>query len=73
MGLFSKASPEGDITTVVPEIADEKGRTQNDPAAISEKPDLSSDVDRDAQDGVQKIEAAAQVWSKWTMVAAYVM
>ncbi|UKZ57496.1 hypothetical protein TrVGV298_011353 [Trichoderma virens] len=71
MGLFSKAAPEGDITAVVPEIADEKGNGHNDAAV--EKSDFNSDVDKDAQDGVQKIEAAAKVWSKWHMVAAYLI
>lgn len=73
MGLFSKTSPEGDITSVVPEIADEKGSAKNDPAGVSEKPDLNNDVDKDAQGGVQKIEAAAQVWSNRNMFAAYLM
>lgn len=69
MGLFSKAAPEGEITTAVPDIADEKGRDQKDPAQISEEPDLDENV----QGGVQKIEAAAQVWSTRSMVGAYIM
>lgn len=57
----------------VPDIADEKGTTPKDTAEISEKPDFSSGVDEHVQDGVQKIEAAAQVWSTRSMVGAYVM
>jgi hypothetical protein len=70
MGLFSKTTPEGDVTTIPPEIADEKGSGQNNPV---EKSDFNDDLEKDAQGGVQKIEAAAQVWTKWHMVAAYVM
>lgn len=70
MGLFSKTTPEGDVTTVAPEIADEKDSGQNNPV---EKSDFNDDLEKDAQGGVQKIEAAAQVWSKWHMVAAFVM
>lgn len=73
MGLFSKAAPEGETATAVPDIADEKGRTQKDPAQISEELDLSSGVDEHVQGGVQKIEAAAQVWSTRSMVGAYIM
>lgn len=73
MGLFSKAAPEGEIATAVSDIADEKGRTHKDPAEISEEPDLSSGGDENVQDGVQKIEAAAQVWSTRSMVGAYAM
>lgn len=73
MGLFSKAAPEGEIATAVPDIADEKGTGQKDPAQISEEPDLSSGGDEHVQGGVQKIEAAAQVWSTRSMVGAYVI
>lgn len=73
MGLFSKTAPEGDITTIVPEIADEKGSARNDPVGVLDKSDLSDGPDKDAQGGVQKIEAAAKVWSRWHMVAAYFM
>lgn len=73
MGLFSKAAPEGEIATAVSDIADEKGRTHKNPAEISEEPDLSSGGDENVQDGVQKIEAAAQVWSTRSMVGAYAM
>jgi chitodextrinase len=73
MGLFSKAAPEGEIATSVPDIADEKGGAQKDPAQISEEPDLSNGEDEHVQGGVQKIEAAAQVWSTRSMVGAYIM
>lgn len=73
MGLFSKAAPEGEIATAGPDIADEKGTTQKDPAKVSEELDLSSGVDEHVQGGVQKIEAAAQVWSTRSMVGAYIM
>ncbi|KAH6609783.1 major facilitator superfamily transporter [Trichoderma cornu-damae] len=73
MGLFSKTAPEGDIATVVPEVADEKGNAQSDAAANSEDHDLSDDVDKDAQHGVQGIEAAAKVWSLQHMIAAYII
>ncbi|KAL6798334.1 MFS general substrate transporter [Trichoderma sp. SZMC 28012] len=70
MGLFSKTTPEGDVTTIPPEIADEKGSGQNNPV---ENSDFNDDLEKDAQGGVQKIEAAAKVWTKWHMVAAYVI
>jgi hypothetical protein len=29
-------------------------------------------VDKDAQAGVQRVQAAAQIWTKWQMIGAYV-
>lgn len=45
-----------------------------DPAAMFEEPtkDFDSDqISQEAQAGVQAVQAATKVWSKWHLIAAY--
>ncbi|KAK5996835.1 MFS siderochrome iron transporter 1 [Cladobotryum mycophilum] len=74
MGLFSKTAPEGETTTTVPDIADEKGRVRNDVAGSDNNDSNGGDAsgkEEETQAGVRNIEAAAAVWTTTEMVAAY--
>ena len=66
MGYFNRKSPaaEPDIVAAAPESAvDEKGTTTE--RSSEEKFGATK------QAGVRKVEAAAEAWSKWDLIAAY--
>lgn len=67
MGFFSKKSTaaEPEIATVAPEhgAVDEKG--------IATERSSEEDFGTAKQAGVRKVEAAAEVWTKWDLVTAY--
>lgn len=61
--------PEGD-TIVSPSEHTKDPHFESRPAGESDL-EKSASVSSDVQAGVQNIEAAASVWSKWHLVAAY--
>lgn len=64
--------PEGDITAAPPEESKTPHFDTSQQATGSDL-EKSTTISDDAQPGVQAIEAAASVWTKWDLIAAYGM
>lgn len=81
MGLFSKAkSPDVVLTenrasdTTTPSSHSGNGKEGGVISQEAATPSTEEEpISQDAQAGVQAVEAAAQVWTKWHLTAAYAL
>lgn len=74
MGLFSKKTADLPVEEPAPirPAGDDKTFEPQQDAAL-EKDNISDLIDKDAQAGVQKVEAVTAVWSKTHIAIAYLL
>jgi hypothetical protein len=63
----------GPAQVAAPEVSSEKPQELTEMGGQSKSDLLGDTVPEDSQAGVRAVEAAATVWTKWHLVAAYVM
>ncbi|KAJ4287286.1 hypothetical protein N0V90_012684 [Kalmusia sp. IMI 367209] len=72
MGLFSKTKVD-ESATVAPRQDGSIDPEKGDEIPTPSEPDSEEKISSNAQTGVKKVEAATTVWTKWQLVAAYVI
>lgn len=65
--------PVGEVDPTVSEKATKEAGTTDEQRKDSQSDADSEEISKDAQEGVQRIEAITKVWSRWHLVVAYLL